>query len=91
MKKLMIVFGALLFAGSISAHGYGRVCGRGPVSVAYYAPPVPVFCAPRVIVERPVPRYYAPVVYSRGYRHEYRAPRGCHEQYYRGNDRRYYR
>jgi hypothetical protein len=92
MKKLMIVFGVLLFAGSVSAHGYGRGCSRGYVSVGFYAPPVPapVFYAPRVVVERPVPRYYDPYEY-RGCRHEYRERHDCRREYYRGDDRRYYR
>jgi hypothetical protein len=85
MKKLVVMFGALLFAGSISAHGY-HGCGRG-FSVGFYAPQPNVYYAPRptvcehVIVERP--RYYDP--------YEYR-DHGCHRRYheeYRGGYREY--
>lgn len=62
----MVIVGALLFAGSISAADY-HGCGRG-YAVGYYAP------RPRVVViERPAPRYYVP--------YEYRHRRRCHEEY----------
>ena len=81
MKKLMVIVGALLFAGSISAesyHGCGRGHYEGGYGGGYYAPRPQVY--ERVIIERPAPRYYDPYEY-RGHH------RRCHEEYRGG----YYR
>ena len=81
MRKLMLVAIGFLFAGSISAHGYGE--GRRECHERYFEPNR----FERVIIARPAPRYYEQPY---GYRYERR--RDCERFEHRGYHREgYYR